>query len=290
MSGIEPSSPEPTGSEAARIDAARSDVASSGTAGSESAAVAPGAAQPIGAGGLRALGGDTFSVADAVGGWRGLIESTAPGLVFVVVFVATREIMPAIIGSLGVAAIAVIARLVRRGSVTYALGGTLGVAIGAFWAWRSGEAENYYVWGLITNAAFALAMAISLLVRYPLVGLVAGALGLSRREKPAPVPAPAGAAEGEAPEPGLADIIDLSWRQDPGEMRRYTLATLLWLGAFLLRLAVQVPLYLGGSVGWLGTARLVMGLPMWALVLWVTWLLIRPRAHAEAPPPAAPTS
>ncbi len=239
-------------------------------------------------GGLRALGGETFSVAEAVGGWRGLVESTAPGLVFVIVFVATREIMPAIVGSLAVAAIAVVARLVRRGSVTYALGGTLGVAIGAFWAWRSGEAENYYVWGLITNAAFALAMAVSLLVRYPLVGLVAGVLGLSRRERP--VSPPAEPADGPAPEPGLSDVVDLSWRQDPGEMRRYTWATLLWLGAFLLRLAVQVPLYLGGSVGWLGTARLVMGLPMWALVLWVTWLLIRPRAHAAAPPPAAPRS
>lgn len=239
--------------------------------------------------GLGALGGSTFSVAEAVGGWRGLIESTAPGLVFVVVFVATREIQPAIIGSLAVAAIAVVARLVRRGSVTYALGGTLGVAIGAFWAWRSGEAENYYVWGLITNAAFSLAIVISLLVRYPLVGLVAGALGLTRRESAAPASTPGADAAGE-PALSLSDVVDLSWRRDPAEARRYTMATWLWLAALLLRLAVQVPLYLGGSVGWLGTARLVMGLPMWALVLWVTWLLIRPRARGEAPSPAAPTS
>lgn len=228
--------------------------------------------------GLRALGGDSFSVAEAVGGWRGLIESTAPGLVFVVVFVATRETMPAVVGSLGIALIAVVARLVRRGSLTYALGGTLGVAIGAVWAWRSGEAENYYVWGLITNAAFALAVCVSLLARYPLVGLVAGTLGLTRGERPAPEQVAS-----------LSDVVDLRWRRDPGEMRRYTLASWLWLVAFVARLAVQVPLFLGGEVGWLGTARLVMGLPMWAAVLWLTWLLIRPRARAEAPPPAAPT-
>lgn len=262
--------------------------------------------------GLRALGSDSFSVADAVGGWRGLVESTAPGLVFVVVFVATRELMPAIVGSLAVTLVAVLARLLRRSSVTYALGGVLGVAIGAFWAWRSGEAENYYAWGLITNAAFALAMAVSLAVRYPVVGLVAGSLGLTRRERAENVAADGDDADqltesttgGEpvvddgveitaAAEPapqGFADIVDLSWREVPDELRRYTLATWLWLAAFLLRLAVQVPLFLGGSVAWLGTARLVMGLPMWALVLWVTWLLVRPRAHAGAPRPAAPTS
>ncbi|ROR93666.1 uncharacterized protein DUF3159 [Salana multivorans] len=257
--------------------------------------------------GLRALGSDSFSIADAVGGWRGLVESTAPGLVFVVVFVATRELVPAIVGSLAVTLVAVLARLLRRSSVTYALGGVLGVAIGAFWAWRSGEAENYYAWGLLTNAAFALAMAVSLAVRYPVVGLVAGSLGLTRRERAenADADAAAGSAAATDAEPvvdvevataaepapqGFADVVDLSWREVPDELRRYTLATWLWLAAFLLRLAVQVPLFLGGSVAWLGTARLVMGLPMWALVLWVTWLLVRPRARAGAPRPAAPTS
>jgi len=36
---------------------------------------------------------------------------------------------------------------------------------------------------------------------------------------------------------------------------------------------VQLPLYFGGSVGWLGTARLLMGVPLWALVLYATWVL-----------------
>ena len=65
-------------------------------------------------------------------------------------------------------------------------------------------------------------------------------------------------------------------------MRRYTAATWLWIGLFAVRLAVQVPLYLDGDVGWLGTARLVMGIPLWALVLWLTWILVR-RPHAAAP-------
>ena len=239
--------------------------------------------------GLRAIGQEQFDLGQAVGGWRGLVESTAPGLVFVVVFIITREVVPTAVAALAVALVAVVARLVRRGSVTYALGGVVGVAIGVFWAWRTGDAGDFYVWGLITNAAFALAAAVSLIARYPLVGLVAGALGLTRSREvtssadsdadDAPTPRPAPATLGEA--------FDLSWRSDPDVLRRMSWATLLWLGAFVLRLAVQVPLYLGDSVAWLGTARLVMGLPLWALVLWVTWLLVRPRAAAAAPRPAA---
>ena len=69
-------------------------------------------------------------------------------------------------------------------------------------------------------------------------------------------------------------------------MRRYTAATWLWIGLFAARLAVQVPLYLDGDVGWLGTARLVMGIPLWALVLWLTWILVR-RPATAGPRPAA---
>lgn len=236
--------------------------------------------------GLRALGADHFSVADAVGGWRGLVESTAPGLVFVVVFVATRDLRTTLISSLAVAAIAVVLRLARRSPVSYALGGVLGVGIGAIWAWRSGEAQNYFAWGLITNAAMLAGVLVSLLARWPIVGIVASALGLGRRPQ---AQAEAGEDDGDAPVAVDAPpaLMDSSWRQDRELYGRYRAASWLWAGAFALRLVVQVPIYLGGDVGWLGTARLVMGVPLWALVLWITWLLVRPRAATEGPAPAA---
>lgn len=213
--------------------------------------------------GMGLLAQSEFSVAEAVGGWRGLAESIAPGLVFVVVFVATREIAPAVVASLAVALLAVLARVVTRSPVTQALGGTLGVAIGVVWAWRTGEAENYFVWGLFTNAAFAAAVLGSILVRWPLVGVVVG---------------------------GLRGT-GTSWRNDPAHLRRYTAATWLWFALFAVRLAVQVPLYLQAEVAWLGTARLVMGVPLWALTLWLTWLLVRETGAAgarPAPPRSAP--
>ena len=55
----------------------------------------------------------------------------------------------------------------------------------------------------------------------------------------------------------------------------------MWAGLFLLRLAVQVPLYFAGAVVALGVARTAMGLPLFALGIWLTWLMVR-RTPAQA--------
>ncbi|MFF2266676.1 DUF3159 domain-containing protein [Cellulosimicrobium cellulans] len=255
--------------------------------------------------GVRALAGQEFSVADAIGGVRGLVESVAPGLVFVVVYVATTNLQWALVTSVAAALVAVAARLVQRTPVTQAFGGLLGVGIGVIWAWRSGEAQDYFAWGLWTNAAYLVALLVSVLARWPLVGLVvegfrsgfgAGAAGSAgtttdpspdaldaSAEQPAAAATPAGApVDADAAETGAFTRWARTWRSDRALMRRYTAATWLWIGLFAARLAVQVPLYLEGDVGWLGTARLVMGIPLWALVLWLTWILVR-RPHAGAP-------
>lgn len=214
--------------------------------------------------GVRQVLASDFSLEQAIGGWRGLVESVAPGLVFVVVYVATRELTPSIAASLGVALLTTTLRLVARSPVTQAVSGLGGVVIGVLWAWRSGEAQDYFAWGLVTNVVFAVAVLISILVRWPLVGLVVGAFRQS----------------------------GTGWRQDRAAMRRYTAATWVWFALFAARLLVQVPLYWQAEVGWLGTARLVMGLPLWALTLWLTWVLVRePGAPAArpAPPRSEPT-
>ena len=44
---------------------------------------------------------------------------------------------------------------------------------------------------------------------------------------------------------------------------------------FFARLAVQLPLYLAGDVTALGTLKLIMGLPLFAPLIAVTWLVVR---------------
>jgi hypothetical protein len=203
--------------------------------------------------------GEEFSFAEAVGGVRGMVESSAPGLVFVVVFVATRGLTVSLVASLVVAVAAVVVRLVQRTPVTQALSGVLGVGIGVAWAWWTGRAQDYFAGGLIANAGYLAAMVASVLARWPAVGVVVALL------------------RGES----------MSWRTDPGlanERRSYVWSTWVMAAVFALRLAVEVPLYLAGQAVALGTAKLAMGLPLFAVALWITWRLVAsPAARAGHP-------
>ena len=132
----------------------------------------------------------------------------------------------------------------------------IGVGIGVIWAWRSGQAEDFYAWGLYVNGAYALGILVAVLVRWAPIGV-------------------------------LVELLrgrGMAWRTDPamaGLRRRYVIASWLWVGVFAARLAVQVPLYLAGEVAALGVARLVMGLPLFALAAWLTWVLVREPASAS---------
>ena len=189
---------------------------------------------------------EEFSWSDALGGTRGIIEATAPGLVFVVVYVATRALIPTLIAASCVALLACVIRLVQRQGLKQALSGLFGVAIGVIFAAATGRGENYFAWGIVTNIAMALVFAVSVLLRR---GLVAQFYG---------------------PLTGLAK----GWQSDPTyvDLRRSCAAiTWMWAGIFALRVAVQVPLWFTGQVAALGVAKLALGLPLFALGAWATW-------------------
>ena len=111
-----------------------------------------------------------FSWSQALGGTRGVIETSAPGLVFVIVYVATHALVPTLVAASAVALIACIIRLIQRQSVAQALSGLLGVAVGVVFAAATGRGENYFAWGIATNVAMAAAFALSALARRSLVG------------------------------------------------------------------------------------------------------------------------
>lgn len=248
---------------------------------------APGAAPVAGpARGVNVLAQDEFSLSSTVGGVRGVLEALAPGVVFVVVYLMTFELTPTLVASLGVALLAVLVRLVQRTPVTQAFSGVLGVLIGVVWAWRSGDARDYFAFGLWTNGAYLLACLISVAVRWPLVGIVVEAVRAGFGT--AQTAADGTQAGTENPFAGLS-----RWRLDRALLRRYQIATGVWATLFAARLAVQLPLYLKDEdegIGWLGTARLAMGVPLWALTMWLTWVLVRRSSAApEQPrPPHAP--
>ena len=226
--------------------------------------------------GLGAIDAERFNVASAVGGWRGVIESAAPTLVFVVVMaVRPSALVAALAASLAVSGAALAARLAQRQGLTQVLGGAVLALASAAWAWRSGEASNFYATGLLINAAWLAGCLLSLAVGRPLVGIL---MGLWRA-----------AAGGSARPGGGADADDAVRSEDAAaraaEHRRHRAATAVLAAMFALRLAVEVPLYLAGAagVGALGIARLVLGLPLFALTAWFIWLLVRDPARPVRP-------
>lgn len=200
-----------------------------------------------------------FSVIEAIGGPRGVVESVLPGFVFVVLFVITANLTWTIVVSAAVALVQVLVRLLQRQSVWGAVSGLVAVAICLVWAWRSNEARNYYMLGFITNAVYVALLSLSLVVRVPAVGVLVEFI----RSLP------------------TSDYREWlrRWRDDRALYRAYVWVTVLWMGLFALRLVVQVPLYLADDVAWLGTARLIMGIPFWALAIWVSYLIIATPLH-----------
>ncbi len=191
---------------------------------------------------------DKDKVLNALGGKKGLIDSGLPSLVFLVVFnLSGKNITSAIYAAIGLSIVLTFIRIVKRETVQHAFSGLIGVGVCAFIARRSGNAADFYLPGLWINAGYALLYALTNLFKWPLLGVVLG--------------------------PILGE--NLLWRKDPARLKAYTKAGWLWVGMFAARLIVQYPLYQSGNVNLLGTARLLMGYPLFILTAWGTWLILR---------------
>jgi len=124
------------------------------------------------------------SLADVLGGRGGALDATVPVVVFVAVFVLGDALgWPSAVawsGGAAVLAAAVLAvvRLAGGRRPRAVLIGLLGVAVAALVAAYTGRAVDFFLVQIITNAASALAWAASIVIRWPLLGVVVGtALG-----------------------------------------------------------------------------------------------------------------
>ena len=100
----------------------------------------------------------TPTIAEAVGGPLGMAETTLPAVAFVVAYTASgQETNVAAAVAVALALLLSVARLVKRETPRHALSGLVGVAFAAFIATKSGKAENFFLPGLLANAAYATA-------------------------------------------------------------------------------------------------------------------------------------
>lgn len=198
----------------------------------------------------------TPTMLEQMGGVPGIVASSIPVAVFIVVNIVA-DLQPALIAALASGVVIAVWRLVRKQPLQPAISGLLGVGVAAFIAYRTGEARGFYLPGLIYSGVLALVFLVSLLVRWPLAGVVWHGIN----------------GDGQG------------WRRDRRLLRAYMWATLLWALVFLARVVLQGILYWNDQATWLGIARLAMGYPLFGVALLGTiWAVSRARRD---PKPAA---
>src|SRR5690606_2403171 len=112
--------------------------------------------------------------------------------------------------------------------------GVIGVALCSFIAFRSGDAKGFFLLGIWINLVYGGAFLLSILARWPLVGVAWSALNSS----------------------GFA------WRNQRRALMGYDIATAAWTLVFAAKYVVQQWLYSEDQTGWLAFARIAMGYPL----------------------------
>lgn len=210
-------------------------------------------------------------LAKALGGRRGMAEAAVPTILFTLSFLTTRSLALSLVVSVAAAVMLLVVRLVQRSTVQFVLNSLFGIAIGAFFAWRSAQGggdENdqalaYFLPGLLYNAGYAVVITLSIVVRWPLVGFMVGSV---------------------AGDP-------TAWHADRQVVRLTSNLSWMLVLPCVLRVLVQLPLYLAGTsqamepqvaVAALGFSKILMGWPLQlAALAGMVWLLARDRTPVE---------
>lgn len=199
-----------------------------------------------------------------LGGPRGAIEGSLPPIVFVLTYLISGEQLGiGVAAALITGAVLAVLRLIRKERPVRVVGALLVVVVAAAFAYYTGSAVDYF-WPLVlANIASALAFALSILIRWPLLGVIVGPL--------------------------LG--TGMTWRKDPDLLRAYSRATWIWVLLNVVRAAVQIPLIVGNDLLALAAIRIVF----YALVIATiaaSWAVIKrtlPDGHPGIRRPRIPS-
>ena len=202
----------------------------------------------------------------ALGGRRGMAEMAVPTIAFTVTFLVTKQLGIALVVSVSGSVVLLALRLVQRSTVQFVLNSLAGIAIGAFFAWRSARnggtaadtALAYFLPGILYNAAYAVVISLSILARWPVVGFMVGSVS--------------------------GDPV--AWHEDRQVVRLCSNLSWMLVLPCVVRVAVELPLYLAGKsaadagtmIAALGIAKIGLGWPLQVAGLCgMVWLLARNR-------------
>ena len=172
-----------------------------------------------------------------------LADSIIPLAIFLIVN-AVLGFEYATWGSLLVAAVIAVVRLIRRQSVRYALGGLGAVVVAILVSRLLGRAEGYFLPGIVTGGLTVLAAVISVVAGRP---LVAWTSYVYRR-------------------------WPLEWYWHPQVRPAYSEVTGLWAIFFAARLVLQLSLFREEAAGLLAAANLLTGWPATIVLLVISYV------------------
>ena len=191
---------------------------------------------------------DLQTLWQSFGGWIGIIESVLPSTTFVVIYMVWQDALSSFIAASILALGFLIRQIVLGKPLNQSFAGIIGIAITGYFTLRQGaQPEDFFIKNFFTNAIYGAVLLVSVIVRLPVFGLLIGLL------------------KGKG----------LSWRKNKSQLRRFDAATLIFVLLFALRLIVQLPMYFAHNLLGLGIAHALMSFPLYALCLWMAWLLLR---------------
>ena len=121
-------------------------------------------------------------MAKSLGGRRGMLEAGVPSIVFTILWLTTKELQLSLVAAGALAVAALVLRLVQRSTTQYVWNAIVGIAIGYLFvrlAAHSGGSQTdqalaYFLPGILISGVESIGIALSCLVRWPLVGFMVG--------------------------------------------------------------------------------------------------------------------
>ena len=201
-------------------------------------------------------------LSSALGGARGSFETALPTVAFVVAWTLRQDVTIAVSASAAIVLILLVVRLATRQTPRYVLSAVLATAVAAYFALRSGRAEDAFLPGILTSAAWGVASLVSVAVRWPLVGFIVAAGDPQMAQDPT------------------------AWRRDRGLVTVCQRLTMVLVGLYAVRVVVMFPLYLAGQVTLLGVAKIALGWPAYLFAVAIMgMMLVRGKTPLTAPDP-----
>jgi len=209
-------------------------------------------------------------IAEQLGGVRGLVESSLPVLTFVLLNVLLGDavlgldkqtalywaIAGSVISAVGIG----VFRLIRKQPVRHAVNGLFGIAIGAFLAWRTGEAKDFYLPGILLTFGQAAVLLLSVVVRKPIIGYAWGI---------------------------MANKGHQDWFGNARLFRTFQWLTLVWVVSLSLRAGIQYYLWALGEANALGIVRILISWPIYAATFaYTAWAIHRVTTGQKTAAPA----